>query len=282
MIPDTQNEVFGGSRFINRTEWLVDQQDELDLRFVTHTGDLVNWDTPDHAQYEHASKGMVPLEEAGIPYSIAIGNHDTQATGEGGGARDPKRTRELQRDTTTFNEYFTAERYGGVTGAFERGKVDNIYSVHEAGGTRWLVLVLELWPREEVVAWARGVVEANPDANVVVATHEFLNSGLGIAQSAGYGDTSPQYLYDNLISQYPNVKLVLSGHVGQAGSRVDTGKDGNKVHSFLTTFHSQTSNPVRLFEIDTEADTLTTWIYGPYTDQTWGQYSETLDVDWIG
>ncbi len=280
-IPDTQHEVFGGTQLIGRNNWLVDQQDELDLEFVTHTGDLVNWDTPDHAQYEHASKGMVPLEKAGIPYSIAIGNHDTQAVGVGGSARDPQRTRELQRDTTTFNRYFTAGRYGGVSGAFEKGKVDNVYSVYEAGGTKWLVLVLELWPRKAAVDWAKGVVAANPDANVIVSTHHYLDSGLTIGQSSGYGDTSPRYLFDNLISRYPNIKVVLSGHVGQAGHRVDTGRNGNKIHSFLTTFHSKTSNPVRLFEVDTEKDTLKTWVYGPQTKQTWGQYSKTVTVDWV-
>ncbi len=281
VIPDTQQEVFEGRRFINRTEWLVDQQDKLDLEFVTHTGDLVNWDTPDHAQYELASKGMVPLEKAGIPYSIAIGNHDTQAVKEGGSARDPKRTRELQRDTRTFNKYFTAGRYGGVTGAFEKGKVDNVYSVYEAGGTKWMVLVLELWPREEVVEWAKRVVAANPDVNVIVNTHHHLESSLKIGQSRQYGHTSPQYVFDNLVSRYPNIKVVVSGHVGQAGYRLDTGRHGNKIHSFLTTFHSNESNPVRLFEVDTEKDTLKTWIYGPYTKQTWGQYGKTVAVDWI-
>ena len=38
---------------------------KLDLRFVTHTGDVVNWDTPDHAQYKVAQDAMRPLEAAG-------------------------------------------------------------------------------------------------------------------------------------------------------------------------------------------------------------------------
>ena len=118
-MPDTQQEVLRSSdtRFLNRTKWLVNQKSALDLRFATQTGDLVNWDTPEHDQYEIASAGMKPLEAANIPYTIAIGNHDTMATGVGGGARDTRMTRIYQRDTRTFNSYFTASRYTEVSGA---------------------------------------------------------------------------------------------------------------------------------------------------------------------
>ena len=252
-MPDTQQEVLRSSdtRFINRTKWLVNQKSALDLRFATQSGDLVNWDTPEHDQYEVASAGMKPLEAADIPYTIAIGNHDTMATGVGGGARDARMTRIYQRDTRTFNSYFNASRYTKVGGAFESGKVDNIYSLYEAGGVKWMVLVLELWPRKAVVDWAKDAVAGHPDHNVIMVTHDYLDGAGGLGQSAGYGDTSPQYLWDNLISQYPNIKMTFSGHVGWATDRVYTGKNGNKIYSFLTTIHSTTTNPVRLLTVDT-------------------------------
>ena len=282
VYPDTQQEVGKDGRFVDRANWLVANKSKLDLRFVTHTGDVVNWDTPDHAQYEVASKAMKPLEAAHIPYSLAIGNHDTQATGPGGAARDPKNTRALQRDTSVFNDYFNAGRYGGVTGAFEKDKVDNVYSVYEAGGKQWMVLVLELWPRQSVVDWAKKVVADHPDANVVVVTHDYLDPSGGIEQSGEYGNTSPQSLYDQLISQYPNVRMVLSGHVGVTAHRTDIGKNGNEIYSFMTTIHSGKSNPIRLFTVDTKAKTLKTWVYAPWTNQTWDDAAETLtDVDWV-
>lgn len=276
VYPDTQQEVFGDSRFINRTNWLVKNKTALDLRFVTHSGDVVNWDTPNHDQYAVASKAMAPLEQARIPYSMAIGNHDTQATTVGGVARDPKNTRRLQRDTTTFNRYFTASRYGGVSGAFETGKVDNIYSLYEAGGVKWMVLVLELWPRQAVVDWAKAQVAAHPKHNVVVVTHSYLSHDGYISGSAGYGDTSPQQLYAQLVSRYPNIRMTFSGHVGAANHRVDTGVHGNKIHSFLTTFHSNTANPTRLVEVDTKAGSLKTWIYSPSNNVTQTQYTKNI------
>ncbi|SNT08258.1 Calcineurin-like phosphoesterase [Asanoa hainanensis] len=278
VMPDTQQEVLNASdtRFLNRTNWLVGNRSALDLRFVTSSGDVVNWDTPDHSQYVIARNAMRPLETARIPYSLAIGNHDTQATGVGGSARDPAHTRELVRDTTVFNQYFTAGQYGAVRGQFEPGKVDNSYSTFEGGGAQWLVLTLELWPRVEAVNWAKSVVAANPHSNVIVVTHDYIDGNGNIEQSASYGATSPQYLYDNLIKQYANIQFVFSGHVGIAGNRVDTGVHGNKIYSFLQTFHSNTTNPVRLVEIDTASESLHTWIYGPYTNQTFTEYDRTI------
>ncbi len=271
VMPDTQQEVLrvNDPRFRNRTEWLVENKAALDLRFVTSSGDVVNWDTPDHAQYAVASAAMKPLEAAGIPYSLAIGNHDTAAVCEGGGACDPTRTKTLFRDTHTFNNYFNASRFGAVQGAFEAGKVDNEYSTFSAGGTRWLVLALEMYPREAAVEWAKGVVSSHPDHNVIVVTHSYLDGSGNLAgPSPGPGRTVPRELFDDLIKQYANTKFVFSGHVGLFGDRVDTGVNGNKVYSFLQTMHDSRSNPVRLVTVDTKANTLKTWLYSPYTHHT--------------
>ena len=243
---------------------------------MAHSGDVVNWDTPDHSQYEIIRAGLKPLEAADIPYTLTIGNHDTMATGEGGGARDVKMTRIYQRDTRTFNAYFNAGRYTEVGGAFEPNKVDNMYALYEAGGVKWMVLVLELWPRQAVVDWAKSVVASHPDHNVIMATHDFIDGAGNLSNYSGYGDTSPQYVFDNLISQYPNIKMTVSGHTGFAADKVFTGKNGNKIYSFLQTFHSTSTNPVRLITVDTKAGTLKTWIYAPHTDETYTSYSKTI------
>jgi len=270
VMPDTQQEVLRASdnRFRNRTEWLARNEAALDLRFVTHSGDVVNWDTPDHAQYEVASAAMRPLENADIPYSLAVGNHDTAAVCAGGSACDPSRTSALFRDTSTFNDYFTAARFGAVRGAFEAGKVDNSYSTFSAGGVKWMVLVLEMWPRPEAVEWARRQVTARADHNVMVVTHSYLDEAGELAWAPeNAARTTPEQLYDRLVSRYANIKLVFSGHVGLLAHRVDTGVNGNKIHSFLETFHDPDTNPVRLVTVDTKAATLKTWVYSPLTDE---------------
>ncbi len=89
-MPDTQQEVLNANdtRFINRSKWLVANKATTDLRWVASSGDVVNWDTPDHSQYKIAKAAMVPFEQAKVPYTLTIGNHDTQATMSPGGARD--------------------------------------------------------------------------------------------------------------------------------------------------------------------------------------------------
>lgn len=271
VVPDTQQEVLRprDTRFRNRTEWLVRNRTSLDLRYVAHSGDVVNWDTPDHRQYEVASAAMAPLEAARIPYSLAIGNHDTAAVCTGGSACDPRRTRALFRDTRTFNRYFAAKRFGAVAGVFERDKVDNSYSTFQAVGRKWMVLNLEMWARPAAIAWARSVVAAHPDHNVMVVTHHYLDASGKIAGTdASYGATSPQYLFDNLIKQYSNIKFVFSGHTGTVANRVDTGVHGNTIHSFLGTIHAIRDNPVRLVTVDVKAGTVKTWVYAPYTNAT--------------
>ncbi|WP_159096388.1 metallophosphoesterase [Miniimonas sp. S16] len=285
VYPDTQQEVRRTSRFLDRTNWLVANRDALDLRFVNHTGDVVNWDTEDHAQYEVASAAMAPLDQAGIPYSMSIGNHDSMATGEGGSARDSKLTREYQRTTTTFNSYFTADRFGAVRGAYEPGKVDNVYSTFTAEGHEWLILNLELWPRLGVVDWANQVVASHPHHNVIVSTHSFLESDGRIWNDCAptrcsYGDASPQYLFDNLFSQHSNIKVVLSGHAGWALTRTAQTSSGTKAF-YLTTIHSNSTNPLRLLTIDVNADTIHTEVFGVNDGYDFGDRNTLGGFDFV-
>ncbi len=283
VMPDTQQEVLDprDRRFLDRTTWLVAQRKALDLRFVTHTGDVVNWDTADHRQYAVAQAGLEPLAQARIPYSLSVGNHDTGAVCQGGGACDTHRTRTLVRDTSTFNAYLGAQS-ADLEGAYEPGKVDNSFHVFTAGGLGWLVLNLELWPRPGALAWAQRVVATHPKHNVIVVTHSFLTKSGGIYRGSDYGDTSPNSLARNLVRKYPNVRLVFSGHTGTARHRVDRGVRGNRIDSFLLTMHSNTTNPLRLVTINTSARTLRTSVYAPWTDTRYPAYAVNLKgIAWV-
>jgi len=265
IVPDTQQEVLDAKddRLRNRFQWLVDNREVLNLRYMLQTGDFMNWDTPDHIQYERASAALEVLDRAGLPYALAIGNHDTAATKEGGSAA-PGNTRDNQRNTSTFNRYFGVSRQRRLEGVFEPGKVDNAYQTFAAGGLLWLVMNMELWPRAEVVEWAATVAERHPAHNIILITHSYLNGRGDIEQTnGGYGHNSPQFVFDKLVSRYPNFRLIFAGHTGQHGYRTDTVAGGGVVHSFLTTYHSNFDNPVRLLTIDTKAGTMQTRVFCP-------------------
>ena len=120
------------------------------------------------------------------------------------------------------------------------------------------------------------MVASHPRHNVMISTHSYLDGDGGILQGAEYGATSPQYLFDNLVSRYRNVKLVFSGHVGTAGSRVDRGVHGNKIASFLGTFHSNTTNPVQLLTINPRKNSVRTTYMASATGERFTVYDRRV------
>ncbi|RWZ49863.1 metallophosphoesterase [Labedella phragmitis] len=282
IIPDTQMEMGRTTRFAQRNEWLVENKEELDLRYALHTGDVTNWGEKDPAQYTVASDAMKVLEDGGIPAAIAIGNHDTSAVCPGGASCPGENPSITIRDTPLFNETFPATRYTNISAVYETGRVDNQVQIFSAGGADFLILTLELWPRTEVVEWAKEIVASHPGHNVIVNTHSYLEGDGSIMQGdGGYGATSPQYLYDELISRYANVKMVFSGHVGMSNQRTDVGVNGNRIASFLGGFHSPL-NPVKLVEVDVDAGTLTAEVHVPQTKTHESQYDATIEgIDFI-
>lgn len=270
VMPDTQQENHVErpvDMFVDRANWLAANEDAFDLRYVTHTGDVVDWDTPNHEQYEIMAHGVAALDATGIPYSFAIGNHDSMATDVGGSARPGQSARTNQRITDTFNAYVGVGHVENLQGTFEPNKVDNSFSTFAAGGVDWLVLHLELWPRTEAVEWSTQVLAAHPRHNVIVVTHSFLEGDGSIKQTnGGYGHNSPQYVFDQLVAPAPNVRFVFSGHTGVWAHTERTGVAGNPIHLINSTYHDWSSNPTRILEFDTAADAFSTYVYSPYTD----------------
>jgi len=287
VIPDTQNETLNdnntANHFVPRIQWILDQKDALDIRFVLQTGDLCNWDTPTHDQYERASGGLEAFDAAGMLYALAIGNHDTAATCTGGSAC-PGDVNANLRNTSTFNSYFPTSRFPWLTDTFEADKVDNATFEIEAGGLKWLIVSMELWPRTEAYQWIGQVLADHPTHNAIVFTHDHLTGSGDINQSnGGYGDNSPQTVFDEVLSQHENVRFVFSGHEGKVAFRQDAGVNGNPIHQFLFNI-DDASNPTRVVQIDTAARTIDAYVYGPATDETYDDPGATVsltDVDFV-
>ena len=254
----------------SQMDWIVKNRTPLNIPFVICVGDVIDWDTPDHAQWITASRCFDVLDRAKIPYAIAVGNHDTAAVKEGGSAA-PGNVRENVRDTTKFNRFFPVTRFPAQRGRQVEGKSDNAWYSFHAGGVDWLVLALELWARPEAVAWANTVAAAYPNHNIIVVTHAHLDAKGGIQQNnGGYGAQSPQVVFDEFIKQHANVRLVLSGHVGDSGWRADKGAKGNTIYQILQCYQHRDAGGgyLRLLEIDTAARTIRASMYSPFHDTT--------------
>lgn len=287
VMPDTQQEILNDTNsnkfFVNRVTWLNSNWAAQDFRFVMHTGDAANWGNVDPLQFDRISNAFKAFDMLGRPYAIAPGNHDTAAVCTGGSACPGKNASIEVRNTIEFNKRFPPSRLIALKGVFEAGKSDNAFHTFSAGGVDWLVVTLELWPRTVVVEWAKTVVSTHPKHNVIFVTHMHLDAASNISPSnGGYGANSPQYVWDNLYSKYPNVRFVFSGHVGSTGFKESVGAAGNKVFQLLGCFHSNTDNPVRLVEVNTQTNSFTTRVYGPFSNTTYAgsSYSGT-GAAWI-
>ena len=81
--------------FDRQTQWIAEMKEELKIKYVFHTGDLVD-EADQEYQWDHADQFMSVLDENEIPYGVLAGNHDV------GG---------VNNDYTAYYKYFGADRF---------------------------------------------------------------------------------------------------------------------------------------------------------------------------
>jgi regulation of enolase protein 1 (concanavalin A-like superfamily) len=280
VLPDTQGETAQTppSHYISQMNWIVNNKTALNIKYVLHVGDLVNWDTPfsnpPHYMYVHGSNGFNQLFTAGIPYAIAVGNHDTAAVGgknpDGsccycGGSAGCGDVHANVRDTSTYNAFFPVNRFTTVRDRYELNKMDNAYHTFSVAGLNFLVINGELDPRQGALDWMKSVVATHPHHNIIYITHNYLTDSGVRAGAVGYADLSPQVIWDQLLRTYGNMRFVFCGHLCTAGSRVEAGLNGNTVYQMLSDYQCEgTGNGwLRIVEIDTVAATMSVKTYSP-------------------
>ncbi len=285
-IPDTQQENSSAGRtvmFVERMNWIVNNRNNLNIKFVVQNGDLVDWDDETHSHYVRADAGLAILDNASMPYALCIGNHDTAAV-QAGGSAAPGNVNQNLRNSSTFNTYFPRSRFPNIQGVYEVGKVDNAYRYFTAGGLDFLVMNLEFCPRASVYPWADAVIKAHPHHNVIIFGHYILESNGSVSGSnAGYGDTSAQAMYNAIIRDNPNVKFTFSGHVGTWASSTSTSSTtSHKTYHVLDCWHDYNSNPTRVCTFNIPARTVSSQIYDPKSN-TWrsGTSVTFSNIDWV-
>ncbi|WP_084163816.1 metallophosphoesterase [Olivibacter sitiensis] len=282
IFPDTQVEV--GDRpemYFSQIDWIINKKDSLNIPFVLHVGDLVNFDNFEH--YEVASQGLDRLDTHRIPYAIALGNHDTEAVGEYSGSAAPGNVNQNLRKTNKFNAYFPPSRFLNQRGRYEAGKSDNAYYTFKVGKTNWLVINLEFCPRQGPINWAGDIVKQYHAYNVIIITHYYLTPQGEIANNnAGYGDFSPNDIFEKLVKKYENIKFVLSGHVVSSAYKIDKLENGNTVYQILQDYQHEDfgGGYLRLLTFDIDNSTVSAEMYSPYYDKT-KQDSSKFSIDGV-
>ena len=121
------------------------------------------------------------------------------------------------------------------------------YKKFKVGDVKYLALNLEIGPHDNVLEWANKIVEDNPDYNVIVSTHAYLNNDGKTLDAANpespsnyggdyyIGSNNGDDIWNKLIKKHRNIVLVLSGHI-ESPDIVMTkaqGDNGNTVTQML-------------------------------------------------
>ena len=265
VLPDTQNySQYYPQIYAAQTQWIADQRDERNIQLVIGVGDIVNNGSSD-AEWQNADAAVRTLDQDGIPYLMAIGNHDYEGSAP------------QNRVATHFNQYFGPQRYARMAGfgtTYPEGSNENFYATFTVNGQSYLVLVLEFVPRSGALDWARQVIAANPDKEIWLVTHSYMygdNSRVDQCDTQDLNrDNDGEESWQSFASQYPNISLVLSGHITQdTGHRADVAADGNLVSQLLSDFQDDTMGGdgfLRILTFHPLRNVIDVQTYSPFVD----------------
>ncbi len=228
IIPDTQDVcTLHPDKLRRMTNWIVEHKSEWNIKKILHLGDLVNNGAIIEEQWLNHDNAFSVIEESGIPYLIAIGNHDYDYQKE-------------NRDAFIFNKY--TNKYGNKSwfgGSFEKNKAENIYTLLEVYGIKFIFLSLEFGPRDEVLAWANEVLNKHSDYFAIVITHSYLYPNALRTRPGNrhnpknykwtYGANDGEDMWHKCIKKHKNILAVFSGHHinYHVSYRFDRGDYGN-------------------------------------------------------
>lgn len=240
VYPDSQNEVDTGTTYLPtwlaQNNWLENNFFARNIVAVLGVGDIVN--TPSNEAYTRATYfGYSLIDSLGLPYLPLIGNHDYNNLSE--------------RTTSSYDEFFSPTHFSEKVwylGGYPVGSNANLAIAFDADDHKYLVLGLEFFPRSSAVSWAQGVIDANPDKEVIVVTHAYLTKEGTLYQDgdnygpATYGlteDYSGQELWDNFVKTNSRIFLVISGHdicSPNNGHLISSGTNGNIISQIYSNY----------------------------------------------
>ena len=296
-LPDTQkySEKYPHI-FKAQTQWIVDNQKQLDIRFVSHYGDLVQHGTGPLAagEYANAKAAMDTLLNANVPHGVVPGNHDVLESGNF----------TQVYDNSNYLKNFGPqwyERRSWFGGASASGL--STYQTFSGGGYNFIALHLDLETPHSELAWAQGVINANRDKPVMVTTHRYLQDaqdytgGVPLVPSGRYPDIWYNFeghyhpngiraneLFNNFIVTNRNIFLVNAGHFHEEYRQTNINNHGLPVHEVLADYQDDPNGGngyLRIMEFDPARSVINFKSYSPTLNNflTKNESQFSLNVD---
>jgi hypothetical protein len=274
VLPDTQFYSRDFPKiFAAQTAWIADSVSAYDIAFVTHVGDVVQDGSRDESQWQVADAALSALEDPettrraeGIPFGIAIGNHDRSPT------------------TQMYNQYFGIDRFQGRAyyGGHRGTDNDDHFELFSAGGSDFVIVHLEFrdGPNAWQNWWADGVLKTHRDRWAIVVSHYIVETSQGAEFSEQGGA-----IYDRLRAT-PNLFLMLCGHKCEEVRRVDSFGE-RTVHTLLSCYQCRENGGngwLRLMHFSPTDATIHVETYSPTLDlfETDGSSAFTIPFDPTG
>jgi len=258
--------------FSNQTSWVKDMQDNMNIQFLVHEGDMVHV-AATTAQWINANTSMSILDGY-VNYAVTPGNHDYNNL--------------TTKDTTNYNNYFPIGRYNTTSywgGSYSPTSNVNTYQLFEFAGEKYLILNLGFCPNDAVLAWANTTLENYTDRNAIMITHGYMQYNLTRLHDGDGGDCSDYGITDGntgeeqwekFVKWHDNLKIVLSGHITSItdvfGYLNSTNVGGKEVFQMLADYQTYSyggSGYLRLLRFSPSEGKVYVQSYSPWLDTMW-------------
>jgi hypothetical protein len=247
--------------FEAQTRWIATHLDSLHIAYVAQLGDIVDNGDSDSQQWANAADAMRILEDTtlthrpnGVPYGVAVGNHDQTPNGNPAGTTD------------YYNAFFGYAHFAGRAwyGGHFGDNSDSHFELFSAGGLDLIAIHVEygMTANGTVLHWADSLLKAYPSRYGIVVSHNLIGTGLQASWQNGN-----QALYGGLKSN-PNLFLMLCGHEHGAGRRLDV-FEGDTVHTVLADYQNDPHGGngwLRVMEISPSTGQIRVRTFSPVLD----------------
>ncbi|MFZ4574441.1 MAG: DNRLRE domain-containing protein [Phycisphaerales bacterium] len=294
-LPDTQNySEFYPEIFRSQTSWVLQNRENLNIRFMSTLGDVVNHGDRLN-EWANSRTALDPVLAADLPHSITVGNHDVTPAGQPGSTYNP----------SNYLANYGPQRFAGRSwykGASPSGMSN--YQTFRAGGREFLQLSLSIETPYEELVWAQGVLNANRDKPVFLSTHRYLQdaedytAGVPLVPSGRYpsvwygveGNYNPsgiqsEEFFQNFVRMQKNLFMVQCGHFHEEFRQSSTAINGNVIHEVLADYQDDPNGGdgfLRVMEFNMAANRIDVQSYSTTRNEyrTADESQFSLNVQW--
>lgn len=257
---------YGSEPYATQTTWLAQNAKALGIPFVIHLGDIVDQQDKS-AQWVVADAAMKILEAGQVNYSILAGNHDvTNGCGFAG----------VQNDCTDAQRNLAAEPYlqwfpksrAQAQSTFAGRDASGFHEAHiftTPQGQKFMVLSLSWRISDAGIAWARGMIAANPTLPVIVSSHELLaiESDAVTARETDFSN----FMWDRLVKDNDQIFMFVNGHNHGSAHLTKTNNFGNPVLELVVDYqmaYQGGNGYMQMLEFDLTANKIKTLSFSPW------------------